>query len=109
MNSTCVALIPRNSSTDDLEDFDSISLFNFVYKIISKILTNKINPSLSRGLSVEQFGFLENHHILEVVGMAQEVFHSVKTISLSAGVLQIGLNKSYDRVSWGFLNNWFSL
>ena len=37
------------------------------------------------------------------MGIAQEVFHSVKTRSFFAGALQLDLNKAFDRVSWGFL------
>ena len=40
---------------------------------------------------------------MEAVGVAQELFHSVKTKSMVVGALQIDLNKAYDRVSWGFL------
>ena len=60
MNSTFVALIPKKSTLDDLGDFCPISLCNYVYKIISKIIANKLKHALSRGLSVEQFVFFLN-------------------------------------------------
>ena len=68
INSTFVALIPKKYVTEDLEDFCPISLCNFIYKIISKIIANRLKPILSRGISAEQFGFLEKHRYWKPLG-----------------------------------------
>lgn len=54
-------------------------------------------------MTKEQFGFLENHQILDVVEVVRECIHSVKVKNLEALVLEVDLLKSYDRVAWGFL------
>ena len=38
LNFTFIALIPKNSSLEDFNDYRLISLCNFVYKLISKII-----------------------------------------------------------------------
>ena len=53
LNSTFVDLIPKKYAIEDLGDFHPISLCNFVYKIISKIIANRIKPIFSIGLSTE--------------------------------------------------------
>ena len=58
MTSNFVALNPKKSQTEDLGDFLPISLCNYVYKLIAKIIENRLKPILSRGLSVEKFVFL---------------------------------------------------
>ena len=74
MNSNFVALIQKKSLTEDLGDFRSIYLCNYVYKLIAKIIENRLKPILSRGLSVEEIIFLQNRQILEAVGVEHDVF-----------------------------------
>ena len=59
MNSTFISLIPKIQATSKLGDYRSISLCNFVYKVIAKTIANRLKPKLSKGLSMEQFGFLQ--------------------------------------------------
>ena len=57
-NSTFLALIPKIEHPLSFEDFRPISLCNFVYKIIGKIISIRIRKVLGRCISGEQFGFL---------------------------------------------------
>ena len=59
LNSTFLALIPKKIAREDLGDFRPISLCNFVYKVITKTIANRLKLELSKGLSMEQFGFLQ--------------------------------------------------
>jgi hypothetical protein len=84
-------------------EFRPIALCNFAYKVISKIIANHIKDKLASCLSQEQFGFLKDRLIFDVVGLAQECFHTVKTKKLSSIILKLDLKKAYDNVSWQFL------
>ena len=57
-NSTFLALIPKIDQPLSFDDFRPISLCNFVYKIIGKIISIRIKTVLGRCISGEQFGFL---------------------------------------------------
>ena len=74
-----------------------------LYKIIAKIIANRLKPFLSSGISKEQFGIPYNRKILDAIGSTQEVLHSVKTNHLSGMVVKLDLEKSYDRVNMSFL------
>jgi len=63
LNSTFLALITKENNPTTLGDYRPISLCNLCYKLISKIISNRINPFLSRKMSVEQLGFLEGRRI----------------------------------------------
>ena len=67
-------------------------------------------------ISKENFGFLRNRKILDVVGITQEVLHSVKKHKLDAMILKMDLVKAYDLVNWNFprlvflqINGWGNL
>jgi hypothetical protein len=99
INSTFIALISKTGKPLSFKDFRPISLCNLIYKIITKILANKINPVLARYLSKEQFGFLKDRQIVEVIGLSHEGIHSIKTKNLKALILKMHLLKVYDRVN----------
>jgi hypothetical protein len=59
LNSTFLTLIPKENSSRTFGDYIPISLCNLCYKLISKVIANRIKPILSRELSVKQLGFLK--------------------------------------------------
>lgn len=103
INSTFIALIPKSDNPSSFDDFRPISLCNVLYKIISKIIANRIKPILSRHISPQQFAFLKNRQIHEAIGSAQEAIHSIWTKHLKCILLKIDLSKVFDRASWLYI------
>lgn len=54
-------------------------------------------------MSLNQFGFLAERQIHDVIGIMEEVIHSIKTKNMKALVLKMDLNKAFDKVNWTFL------
>eukprot|EP00253_Pinus_taeda_P027374 PITA_27374 len=103
INSTFIALIPKSDSPSSFDDFRPISLCNVLYKIISKIIANRLKPVLSSHIAPHQFAFLEDRQIHEAIGSAQEALHSIWTKHLKSTLLKIDLSKAFDRVSWLYI------
>jgi hypothetical protein len=59
LNSTFITLIPKVNNPHLFGDFRPISLCNLIYKIISKVIADRIKPFLSRLLSEEKLEFLQ--------------------------------------------------
>ena len=68
-NTTFIALIPKTIYPKSFDDFRPISLCNFIYKIIGKIISTRIKKILGIIISKEQFGFLPGREIHEAVGI----------------------------------------
>lgn len=103
LNATFISLILKKDKPQIFQDYRPIALCNLVYKWITKIIANRINPVLSKYISKQQFGFLEDRQISDVVGITQEGLHSIEVKQTNTLVLKIYLIKSYDRVNWDFL------
>jgi hypothetical protein len=71
--------------------------------VIAKIIRKRLIVFLSKSISQEQFGILEERYFREAIGLAQEALHSIKTKKLKGEVLKIGLSKAYGIFSWLYL------
>ena len=70
LSATFFTLIPNVNKPLFFGDYRPIALCNLCYKLISKIIANRLKPILSRSLSKEQLGFLKGRQILDVIGTA---------------------------------------
>ena len=104
MNATFITLIPKKQRGETFEDFRPISYCNMMYKIIYKIISQRLKPIMSQFITEEQFGFLFNRQIHDATSLEQEALHSIKKETQSSFALKIDMSKSYDKVSWTFIH-----
>eukprot|EP00253_Pinus_taeda_P035614 PITA_35614 len=78
IKSTFLALIPKETNPETFARFRPISLCNASYKIIAKLLANRLNPLLKKLISSNQGGFVEGRYIMDNVIQVQETIHSSK-------------------------------
>jgi len=78
LNSTFIALVPKEESTSTPDKFRPIALFNVIYKVISKVIANRLKPLLPLLISPEQSGYLEGRQILDGIILKHEIIHSLK-------------------------------
>ncbi|KAF7153549.1 hypothetical protein RHSIM_Rhsim01G0014300 [Rhododendron simsii] len=106
MNQTNVTLIPKRPNPEGMNHLCPISLCRFVYKIISKVLTNHLQPFIGKIISEHQSAFIPERQVQDNIIVAHEVFHYMKHKKKgpkSSVALKPDLNKAYDRVCWDFL------
>ena len=71
LNSTFITLVPKCENALSFVDLCPISHCNLIYKVISKVIANHLNPILDRSISAEQDGFLKNRQIFKPMGTTQ--------------------------------------
>ena len=92
VNASLIVLIPKISNPTSINHFRPISLCNVVYKIISKLLVEKIRPLLDKMIYPTQLAFIPNMWIAENQIIVQEVLHSFKTRKTKSGLMAIKLD-----------------
>ena len=68
LNTTYLTLIPKKEHPDSLNDYRPIYLCNLLYKLISKIIAERLKSFMGKFISVEQFSFLLDRQIIDVMG-----------------------------------------
>lgn len=77
-NSSFLTIIPRIASPEQLSHFRPISMISRMYKVLSKLMANRLSKVLHKVISQTQTGFLPNRSITEGVLIANEVVDEVK-------------------------------
>ncbi|CAL1412877.1 unnamed protein product [Linum trigynum] len=101
LNHTLITLIPKTKQPVSPKDFRPISLCNVLYKIVSKILANRLKPMLDRIISPAQSAFIPGRFITSNIMAAFECFHTMKGSKRwkhGYFAAKIDMAKAYDRV-----------
>ena len=73
INHAAVVLVPKNANASRVEDFRPISCCNVVYKLISKIIAQRLSPILEDLVDSAQSAFIPNRIMVENIYLVQEL------------------------------------
>ncbi|GKC67027.1 RNA-directed DNA polymerase, eukaryota [Tanacetum coccineum] len=102
-NSSFIALIPKVMDAKFVTDFRPISLIGSVYKVVTKILANRLSMVISDLISNTQSAFVKNRQILDGPFILNEALAWCKRKKKQALMFKVDFAKAYDSVRWDFL------
>ncbi|KAL0327825.1 UNVERIFIED_CONTAM: hypothetical protein Sangu_1860500 [Sesamum angustifolium] len=88
-----------------VSDFRPISCCNVLYKVITKIIVQRLRLVLDKMISPSQNAFVSGRSIGDNILLAQEMFSGYNRQGLPMRcALKVDLRKAYDTVEWDFLS-----
>lgn len=106
VNTTILALIPKKLGANEMKDYSPISCCNVIYKVVSKIIANRLKEVLPDLISLNQSAFIKDRLLIENLLLATELVKDYHKDSISSRcAIKIDISKAFDSVQWEFLLN----
>ncbi|XP_042939342.1 uncharacterized protein LOC122274363 [Carya illinoinensis] len=106
INNTFIVLMPKIKNPQKVLEYRPIYLCNVIYKVVSKVLSNRLKEILPLIIATTQRAFIPGRMILNNVIVAFETLHSMSTKGKGQQgymAIKLDMSKVYDRVEWEFL------
>ena len=104
INETYICVIPKKILSSKVSDYRPISLVSSLYKVISKVLAERLKDVLEETVAEVQGAFVAGRQILDLVLIANEAVEDYRNSKKKGIIFKIDFEKAYDRVEWSFLD-----
>ncbi|XP_058784766.1 uncharacterized protein LOC131659617 [Vicia villosa] len=103
-NANILALLPKVNGANSLGKFRPIAMANFKFKVITKILADRLAAMMPELISSEQRGFIHGRQIKDCICMASEAANSLHIRTFGGNIaLKINVANGFDTLEWPFL------
>ena len=104
LNSNIMALIPKMPTALRVEHYKLIAMSNFVFKVITRIIVDRLGIIYSKILSENQYGFMKGRNGKDAIVGAAECFTDFHNCSYEGGMaIRIDIRKAFDTIRWDFV------
>jgi hypothetical protein len=103
LNTSKICLLPKTGDLTLVTNYRPISLLGTAYKIIAKLIANRMIQFLPLWIKQSQTAFVKGRSIFDNVFMAFEAMDWAENSGQDLILLLLDFEKAYDRVSWSFL------
>ena len=99
LNNTFLVLIPKKGGAEDIGDFRPISLLGGLYKLLAKVLANRLKKVIGKVVSPAQNAFVMGRQILDASLIANEVIDSWQKRKEKGVICKLDIEKAYDSLN----------
>ena len=93
------------NGVDLVHQFKPCSLLNVSYKILTKVLANRLRSVLGNFVHKAQSAFIKDRFILDSVALVEGIIASHDYSHHEEILHQLDFENAYDKVDWNFLTN----
>ena len=98
-----VKLIPKKKLCESFSDWRPITLMPVIYKLIAKIIANRIKDTLLGCIHVNQYGFIPRRQITDNIANDYIGMEYAKYTKQDVLLMQIDIEKAFDTIQWDFV------
>jgi hypothetical protein len=103
LNQAFIVLIPKKENPQAVSDFRPISLTHSFAKNITKLLANRLAPSLDSLISYNQPAFIKKRCIHDNFMYVQQVIKDLHKRKVPSLFIKLDMFKAFDTASWPYL------
>ena len=100
-----IRLIPKKGDCSKIKNWRPISLLNCFYKILSRVLTNRLRKYIDKLTPMGQKGYSENRQCQEVLISVSDCISMCNSKKIRGALLSLDISKAFDTLSHTFLNS----
>ena len=99
----------KDLSRDDLGNWRPISLTNFDYKILAKVLANRFKGVVSDIIDEDQTAYIRGRNITTILRLIDDVIEYVEVNNQTGAILALDYKKAFDSISKEYLIECFKM
>ena len=103
MRQAVISCLYKKGDREDITNWRPISLLNYDNKIYTKVLANKIQPTLGDIIGSEQTAAIKGRTIIENLQLNRDLMSYANANKIQAAMIALDQEKAFDRVNWAFL------
>ena len=104
LNRAYIVMIPKSTTALEASEYRPICLQNCSLKIVSKMLTTRLQHQIPRLIDPDQIGFIKGRSISENFVYVMELVQCCHRRKLPTLVLKLDFAKAFDSVHWESLS-----
>ncbi|CAI5480284.1 unnamed protein product [Closterium sp. Yama58-4] len=101
--SAITILLHKKSGRDAVENYRPLTLLSFTYKVLARVVADRMKGVLNEVISPEQYGFLPGRRLSDAVGLVAGVIEAAKNENAEWYLLLVGFKKAFDSLSRNYL------
>ena len=87
----------------NLKNWRPISLLNVDYKLLTKVLANRIKKVLPSVISISQTGYVKERSINDSIRLVQDIICYAEVNHMPGVLLAVDFQKAFDSIEWEFI------
>lgn len=99
LNYGIITLLPKIKEANKIQQYRPICLWNCLYKLITKVLTTRVEPYADKLINRAQTAFLKGRNILSGIMCLHEIVHETKRRKEVGIILKLDFEKAFDKVN----------